>query len=113
MHFVPDNGAKLALLQSIAQRMKSSAAFILVDVFGSKGTREFEQMISVMKIFWSEMGMKPETRMELLEPVNKGVYPIPEPRVLELLQQSGFENIMRFYTGLWVGGWVATKNAKG
>lgn len=114
MHFVPDDGAKLALLQSIAQRMKSSAAFILVDMFGSKGTREFEQMISVIKIFWSEMGMKQKTRMELLETVNKGVYPIPEPRVVELLQQAGFENIMRFYTGLWVGGWVATKNsAKG
>lgn len=111
MHFVPDDGAKLALLQSIAQRMKSSAALILMDVFGSKGTREFEQMISVMKVFWSEMGMEPERRMEILETVDKGVYPIPEPRVFELLQQAGFENIVRFYTGLWIGGWVATKNS--
>lgn len=109
MHFVPDDGGKLALLQSIAQRMKSSAAFILVDVFGEKGTREFEQMVSVMKVFWSEMGMSPERRMELLETVNKGVYPVPELRVLELLQQAGFGNTMRFYIGLWVGGWVATK----
>jgi len=46
----------------------------------------------------------------MLETVNKGVYPISEPRVFKLLQQAGFENIMKFYTGLWVGGWVATKN---
>lgn len=111
MHFVPDDGSKLALLQSIVQRMKLSATFILVDVFGEKGTREFEQMISVMKVFWSEMGMDLQRRMELLEAINKGVYPISEPRVLELLQQAGLENTIRFYTGLWVGGWVATKSS--
>ncbi len=110
MHFLPDDGSKLALLQSISQRLKSSAAFILVDIFGEKGTREFEQMVSVLKVFWSEMGMKPERIAQVLETVNKGVYPIPEAKVLELLQQSGFGNIMRFYTGLWVGGWVAVKN---
>lgn len=111
MHFLPDDGGKLALLQNIAQRLKSSATFILVDVFGEKGTREFEQMVSVMKVFWEEMGMNPERRMEVLETLNKGVYPIPELRVMELLQQAGFTNIMRFYTGLWIGGWVATKNS--
>jgi len=111
MHFVPDDGSKLALLQSIAQRLKSSAAFILVDIFGEKGTPEFEQMGSIMKLFWSEMGMDPERRMELLERVNKDLYSIPEPRVLELLQHAGFGNIMRFYTGLWIGGWIATKNS--
>jgi tRNA (cmo5U34)-methyltransferase len=110
MHFLPDDGSKLALLQGIAQRLKSSASFILVDVFGEKGTREFEQMTSFVKVFWEEMGMSPEKREEVLETMNKGVYPIPELRVLELLRQAGFENIKRFYTGLWVGGWVGIKN---
>lgn len=109
-HFVPDDGSKLALLQSIAQRLKSSAAFILVDVFGEKNTPEFERMASIVQLYWEEMGMPPEKRLELLETVNKGVNPIPEPRVLELLEQAGFGNVMRFYTGLWVGGWIATKN---
>ncbi|BAY43634.1 hypothetical protein SAMD00079811_12140 [Scytonema sp. HK-05] len=110
MHFLPDDGSKLALLESIAQRLKPSAAFILVDVFGEKGTRELEQMIFILKVFWEEMGMKPERMAQLLETFNKGVYPIPEARELELLQQAGFGNIIRFYTGFWVGGWVATKN---
>ncbi|WP_341527562.1 class I SAM-dependent methyltransferase [Nostoc sp. UHCC 0302] len=110
MHFLPDDGSKLALLQSIAQRLKSSAAFILVDVFGEKGTREFEQMAAIIKIFWQEMGMTPEKSVESLETIHKGIHPLPESRVLELLQQAGFGNIIRFYTGLWVGGWIATKN---
>ncbi|WP_017316190.1 class I SAM-dependent methyltransferase [Mastigocladopsis repens] len=110
MHFLPDDGSKLALLQSIAQRLKSSATFIVVDMFGEKGTRELEQMISILKLFWQEMGMKSEIMAQLLETFNQSVYPIPEARELQLLQQAGFGNIIRFYTGLWVGGWVAIKD---
>lgn len=110
MHFVPDDGSKLALLQSIAQRLHPSAVFILVDVFGEKGSHELNQMISIITAFWEDMGMPQEKRMELLETFNESVYPISETRVRELLQQAGLGNVMRFYTGLWVGGWIATKN---
>lgn len=112
MHFLPDDGSKLALLQSIAQHLKSSAVFILVDMFGEINTPEFERMVSIVQAYWEEMNMPPEKRLELLETVNKakGIYPIPESRVFELLKQAGFGSVMRFYTGLWVGGWVATKN---
>ncbi|BAZ30979.1 hypothetical protein NIES4074_34470 [Cylindrospermum sp. NIES-4074] len=111
MHFLTDDGSKLALLQNIAQRLKPSATLILVDIYGEKGTDEFERMISIIKVFWEEMGMNPEKSMQGVETIKKGVYPIPEMRVMELLQQAGFSNIVRFYTGLWVGGWVATKNS--
>ncbi|TFI51574.1 class I SAM-dependent methyltransferase [Mastigocladus laminosus UU774] len=109
MHFIPDDGSKLAFLQSIAQRLHSSAAFILVDVFGEKNTREFERTVSFIKQYWQEMKVPPEKIAGLLESLHTGVYPIPEARVLELLQQAGFGDVMRFYTGLWVGGWVAIK----
>ncbi len=109
MHFIPDDGSKLAFLQSISQRLKLSASFILVDVFGEKGSDELEKIISILHCFWEETGISAEKRVELIESFHKGVYPIPEARVWELLQQAGFGNILRFYTGLWVGGWVATK----
>lgn len=111
MHFLPDDGSKLALLQNISQRLKSSAIFILVDIYGEKETDEFEQIISIIKVFWEQMGITPEKIMEALETIKKGVFPISEIRVVELLKQAGFGNILRFYTGLWVGGWVATKNS--
>ncbi|MBD2568967.1 class I SAM-dependent methyltransferase [Anabaena lutea] len=110
MHFLPDDGSKLALLKNIAQRLKSSATFILVDIFGEKETDQFERMISIIQVYWEQMGMNPEKRIQGLETIKKGVFPISEMRVVELLQQAGFGNILRFYTGLWVGGWVATKN---
>ncbi|WP_414541200.1 class I SAM-dependent methyltransferase [Nostoc sp. CCY0012] len=112
MHFLPDDGSKLAFLQDIAQRLKSSATLILVDMYGERGTPEFERMISIIKVFWQEMGIDDTVKIrEFLETMNKSVYPIPEMRVMELLQQAGFGNILRFYTGLWTSGWVATKNS--
>lgn len=110
MHFLPDDGSKLALLQSISQRLKSSATFILVDMFGEKGTENYEQLACVWKLYGQEMGMSSEMIEKREKARQEGVHPIPEPRVLELLQQAGFGNIMRFYTGLCFGGWIATKN---
>lgn len=110
MHFIPDDGAKLAFLQSIARRIKSSSPFILVDVFGEKGTDDFQQMICLMKEFWKEMGVTEAKKIDILETMDKGVYPISETRVLELLQEAGFSQVIRFYTGLWVSGWMAVKN---
>lgn len=110
MHFLPDDGSKLALLQSISHRLKSSAPFILVDIFGEKGSPEFEKITAIIKLFWEHMGMSSAQITEGFEKINQGVYPIPESRAIELLQQASFGNIIRFYTGLWGGGWIATKN---
>jgi tRNA (cmo5U34)-methyltransferase len=110
MHFLPDDGSKLAFLQSIFQRLKSSAALILVDLFGKKGTEAFEQLAYVWKLYSQEMGMTSQMIEMREKATQEGVYPIPELRVLELLQQVGFGNIIRFYTGLCFGGWIATKS---
>lgn len=110
MQFLPDDGSKLALLQSISQRLKSSATFILVDAFGEKGTENYEQLAWAWKLYRQEMGMSSEMIEKLEKARQEGVYFISEPRVLELLQQAGFGNITRFYTGFWFGGWIATKN---
>ncbi|MEO1378707.1 MAG: class I SAM-dependent methyltransferase, partial [Cyanobacteria bacterium J06635_10] len=82
----------------------------LVDVFGEKGTDDFQQLISLMKEFWRETGISEAKKAEILETMDKAVYPISETRVLELLEQVGFRKVMRFYTGLWVGGWMAMKD---
>lgn len=109
MHFIPDDNAKLTFLQSIAQRLKTSAPFILVDVFGTKESPELEQTIATIQAYWKETGLSEDKQKQLLENFNSRVYPLSEAKILELLQQAGFSRVIRFYTGLWVGGWMAFK----
>jgi len=110
MHFIPDDGGKLAFLQGIGQRIKASGTFVLVDVFGEKGTDNFQELISLIKEFWKGTGISEAKKAEILETMDKAVYPISETRVLQLLKEAGFSKVIRFYTGLWVGGWVCMKN---
>jgi len=56
------------------------------------------------------MGMPLEKHLETMAAFHQGVYPVSESRTLNLLQQAGFSKILRFYTGLWVGGWIATSS---
>ncbi|WP_193198204.1 class I SAM-dependent methyltransferase [Nostoc sp. MG11] len=109
MHFIPGEDAKLAFLKGIAQRLKTSALFILVDVFGTKGSPELEQTIATLQAYWQETGLSEDKQKQLLENFNSRVYPLSEAKILELLQQAGFNHAIRFYTGLWVGGWMAFK----
>ncbi len=109
MHFIPDDGAKLEFLQAIAARLQPSANLILVDVFGDKNTPEFTTTLDYIKHYWQEMGLPAQKSEELIEIMHHSVYPIPETRLFDLFTEAGFTLPHRFYTGFWVGGWVAKK----
>jgi tRNA (cmo5U34)-methyltransferase len=109
MHFIPDDGSKLEFLQSIAKRLKSSAPLILVDIFGDKNSQEFQSIAASIPKYWEKMGMPSDKIEEGLKKVQGGIHTISEKRTIELLEEAGFKDIYRFYTGLWAGGWVAKK----
>ena len=44
MHFLKDDGTKLALLESICKRLKRGAPFVLIDGFGEPGSMDFEEI---------------------------------------------------------------------
>lgn len=108
MHFIPPAG-KLEFLQSIAQRLHPSAPFVLVDVFGEKQSEELQQLMPILHAYWNAVGLPPQKKQELLAGIEQGVYFSAETSILNLLEQAGFEKTIRFYTGLWVGGWLAFK----
>lgn len=109
MHFIPDEDSKLAFLKGIAQRLKTSAVFILIDGYGTKGSPELEKIIATVHSYWQETGFPVDKQKQFMENFNNGVYPLSEAKILELLHQAGFSNVIRFYTGLWIGGWMAFK----
>ncbi|MBW4616859.1 MAG: class I SAM-dependent methyltransferase [Desmonostoc vinosum HA7617-LM4] len=109
MHFISNEDDKLAFLQEIARRLKTSAPLILVDVFGIKGSAELEKIMAILHTYWQETGLPVDKQKQLLENFKNAVYPLSETKLLALLQQAGFSSVTRFYTGLWVGGWMAFK----
>jgi tRNA (cmo5U34)-methyltransferase len=109
MHFLPDDGAKLSLLQSISQRLKRGAKLILVDCCEEKGSQKFNDFLTAYKYHARNLGMSPEVVEEAASNVIH-LNCISEQRTLELLQEANFSKITQFFTALWFKGWIATKN---
>ncbi len=107
-HFLPDDGSKLALLKSIAERLPPGAPLILLDIYGgAQFVREFGPT-------WIAHGHGMGIPLEVITNLEKGhaqFFPVSEERSLELLAEAGFEKVRRFYSALIYCGWIATKTA--
>lgn len=110
MHFLPDDGAKLQLLKSIAAHLKSGAPLVLVDGFGAPGSDQFRQTVTAWKLYVKAQGVDPQMVEDGFNgQILKRLQFVPEERIKSLLKVAGFENPSRFFTGFLYGGWVATK----
>jgi tRNA (cmo5U34)-methyltransferase len=108
MHFLPDDGAKLALLQSIAKRLQPGATFILADLHGDKSSQQFQHFSSAWKLY--ELNSRVASKEQIEENFKlrlNAVHYALESRIIELLQTVGFVEIERFYNAYLFGGWVA------
>lgn len=100
IHFLPDDGSKLNYLQAIASRLKPGSPFLLVDMQGDKQSDSFKLLFEGWQTRAKLAGMEPQRLTELASRVEQHLPCIPESRTLELLQQTGFKNVVRFYTAL-------------
>ncbi len=110
MHFLKDDGSKLALLESICRRLKRGAPFVLIDGFGESGSMEFEEI----KKAWMHYPIINGVPSEMVEcafndVIMKMIQFVPESRILELLGMAGFERVFKFYSGFLYGGWMGYK----
>jgi len=107
MHFLPDDGAKLRFLQSIASRLKPGSPLVLVDMFREAAT--FERYLDFLEKHLLLAGIDEEGITEGLNHIRNDIHAVPERRVISLLQEAGFSNILRFNHHLIYGGWVAER----
>lgn len=109
MHFLPDDGTKLNFLKGIADRLKSGAPIVLIDIEGETGSDEFNTLNSAWKnqqIF--KRGDNDKVREEF-EMRQKEVHFIPQDRIESLLKEAGFIKIYKFFKAYLFGGYVAQK----
>ena len=110
MHFLPDDGSKLQLLQNIARRLRKGAPLVLADLYGDRTLPYFAKFIKAWRFFYlsqldAESRVKAEAQFS--RSIANSVYFVTEARIVELLQSAGFSQIAKFYNAFLFGGWIA------
>lgn len=109
LHFLPDDGAKLALLRSIAERLRPGATLVLVDGSGEVGTARFTRAWDAWMEFIRQKGLTGSELDAYRRQVEEGVYFVSEARTVELLEAAGFADVQPFYRAFVFGGWLVTR----
>ena len=110
MHFVPDDGSKLALLKAIAKRLKPNAEFILADLHGNESTPYFDKLRQAWQhLYFSQLDQDAlvEAKSKFSASITSSIHFVPETRIIELLKLAGFTEITKFYNAFLFGGWTA------
>jgi tRNA (cmo5U34)-methyltransferase len=109
MHFLPDDGAKQALVESIACRLKPGGSLILFDLHGDPTAPAFARLLKAWEQFMVLQGFNAEERDTFLRRLDTGIDYIPEARVIEIADLAGLALEQRFFAGLLYGGWSFRK----
>jgi tRNA (cmo5U34)-methyltransferase len=110
MHFLKDDGGKLGLLKSICQRLKHGAPLVLVDGCGELGSKAFQETLNAWKQYPLMLGVDAEqVEKAFSEIILKMIQFVPEPRIRELMNEAGFTNAFKYFSGFLYNGWTAYK----
>lgn len=105
MHFIPDDGSKLAFLSGIRARLRRGAAYLHADTcFDNSGM--FERMAPVFAKNAVMGGLAPDVAASVVERI-RTLPIVSETIVRERLEQSGFRVVAPFFRGLWYAAWWA------
>ena len=107
LHFLADDGDKLAALQVIRSRLKPGARFVLVDLCLDKGTADYLKGVERYSRFALDSGAPAEDVEGTRERVLSVLHTVAPPRNEALLAEAGFGDIALFYAGLAWRGWSA------
>lgn len=110
LHFLPDDGAKAALLGEVARHLKPGARLVLADLFGPGWDDPWQGRLRQM---WRQSqvsaGIAPEAVDKGFAHVDRDIHPVTEARLGELLVGAGFGVPRPFFRALCFGGWVAER----
>jgi tRNA (cmo5U34)-methyltransferase len=110
LHFLPDDGAKLALLTDIAKHLKPGAPLVLADLFGPGWDQPWQ---AELRTFWRHLqkaaGIGADDIDKGFSHVDRDIHPVTEERLAGLLAEAGFAPPQPFFRALCFGGWVARR----
>lgn len=107
LHFIPDDGTRLATLRDIHARLKPGAPFLLINGCLDKSSARFARDMARYSAFARFKGAPDELIRNAATVVAEQVHLLPAARDEALMGEAGFHSIEPFYRGLWVHGWLA------
>jgi tRNA (cmo5U34)-methyltransferase len=107
LHFVPDDGARLATLRDIHRRLNPGAPFLLINGCLDKTSARFGRDMARYSAFARFKGAPAEMTVMAATTVAEQVHLLAPARDEALLAEAGFHSVEPFYRGLWVHGWLA------
>jgi tRNA (cmo5U34)-methyltransferase len=109
LHFLPDDGAKQALLDGLGARLKPGAPLVLADLHGRPGEASFQRLMALWRAWQLDAGIPPEEVEKGFRKIVADIHFVPEDRLAELLGHAGFGRPEKFWGALLFGGWVARR----
>ncbi|MEL6866062.1 MAG: class I SAM-dependent methyltransferase [Bacteroidota bacterium] len=106
LHFIPDDGAKLDLLQHLAKRLKPGAPLILMDIFGT--SQEMKHNLAILRSMLPP-DLDIPTVNNRLQNLPQRIQFISENRLIDLMLEAGFLAPVRFFQMAIYGAWMARK----
>lgn len=112
-HFLEGRDEKRAYFRSIAANLKPGGILVLADLFGDKGSPDFERMLNAWLSSYASNGISGDELAKSRAHIERDVDFIPEAELVAVLREAGFVAPVRFYQTFLFGGWVATKRLEG
>lgn len=110
LHFLPDDGAKLALLKDVAAHLIDAAPLVLVDYHGDMATPESKLLLMAWQHQQHLGGASWEEVADWRNERFKALHLVPADRIRQLLSDTGFVRIQPFFQNLMLNGWLAFKD---
>jgi len=106
LHFLEDDGTKLSLLKSIAERLISGAPFVLLDITGDRD--QIKKNLNVLRLLLPS-GLDEVQIKKRLNRIENELHAVSEIRLSELFVEAGFEPPLRFFQSAVYMGWLTKK----
>lgn len=109
LHFVRGLSQKKDLLCQIARRLKPGAPFCLASINGEPGTAAFGMQMQAWRSHMLDNGISAQEWERFAASIGRESDPVPSSSVLELLDEAGFIQPIRYFGSYFVEAWYAVK----
>lgn len=106
MHFLRDDGSKLAYLKEVRSRLRPGAGYVHLDVIGWNPTAAWKQVMVAWERNALSLGLEKERFDSLVEQIRVALFGVSETRMEQLFAEAGFSQIHRFWMAFHHTGWV-------